>query len=398
MTGKKNEGAAPKKRRARGDGGLHWDKARQRWIGEVTVGYRADGKRMTRKVSDANKTEALRKLKELQRDLDDGLPVAAGNYTVAAAVADWPRFGLHGRSAATVANYSTLANEHIVPALGTRKLRELTAEDLDRWLEDKADSLSTATLRDIRSILKRVIARAQSRDKVKRNVALLCEVPIGQAGRPSKSLTFEQAEAVLKAAEDSPLHAYIVLSLLIGARTEEMRELRWDHVDLIGKPRATPPVPPAIMVWRSVRAGGDTKTRKSRRTLALPNRAVDALAAHGERQNLWRANTGRTWRDDDLVFVSYTGAPLDAANVRREFRRVVRAAGLNGKEWTPREMRHSFVSLLSADGMPLEQISRLVGHSSTAVTETVYRKQIKPVLLEGAQVMDRLFPEPPGAA
>ena len=98
------------------------------------------------------------------------------------------------------------------------------------------------------------------------------------------------------------------------------------------------------------------------------------------------------------MFVSHTGAPLDAANVRREFRKVVRAAGLNGKEWTPREMRHSFVLLLSADGIPLEQISRLVGHSSTAVTETVYRKQIKPVLLEGAQVIDKLFPESPEAA
>ena len=84
--------------------------------------------------------------------------------------------------------------------------------------------------------------------------------------------------------------------------------------------------------------------------------------------------------------------------MRRDFRSVLRAAGLKPKEWTPRELRHGFVSLLSADGMPPEQISRLVGHSSTTVTETAYRKQIRPVLLEGAEVMDRLFPEPPEAA
>ena len=396
--GASDKSKTPRKRRARGDGGLYWDETRQRWIGEVTIGYRPNGKRITRKVSDANKTEALRKLKELRRDLDDGLPVAAGNYTVADAVKDWLRFGLHGRSASTVANYTTLAHQHIVPVFGGRKLRELTAEDLDQWLEDKSTDLSTNTLRDLRSILKRIIARAQSRDKVKRNVALLCEVPTGREGRPSKALTFEQAEAVLNAAEDSPLHAYLVLSLLIGARTEELRALTWSHVDLVGKPRAMPPVPPSIMVWHSVRVGGDTKTRKSRRTLAMPKRAVDALAAHGERQNLWRANTGRTWADEDVVFTSHTGEPLDAANVRRDFRTVLRAAGLKAKEWTPRELRHSFVSLLSADGMPLEQISRLVGHSSTTVTETVYRKQIRPVLLEGAEVMDRLFPESPEAA
>jgi integrase len=66
------------------------------------------------------------------------------------------------------------------------------------------------------------------------------------------------------------MYAYIVLSILIGARTEELRALTWEHVDLEGNLTANPPIPPPIMVWRSVRAGGDTKTRQSRRTLALP--------------------------------------------------------------------------------------------------------------------------------
>ncbi|MGW0806032.1 tyrosine-type recombinase/integrase, partial [Nonomuraea sp. NPDC002799] len=67
------------------------------------------------------------------------------------------------------------------------------------------------------------------------------------------------------------------------------------------------------------------------------------------------------------------------------------ALDLDPKQWTPRELRHSFVSLLSDQGIPLEEISRLVGHSSTAVTELVYRKQIRPVLQEGATAMDRIF-------
>jgi integrase len=55
-------------------------------------------------------------------------------------------------------------------------------------------------------------------------------------------------------------------------------------------------------------------------------------------------------------------------------------------------MRHSFVSLLSDSGLPIERISRLVGHSGSAVTETVYRQQISPVIEEGATEMDRIFP------
>jgi integrase len=60
-------------------------------------------------------------------------------------------------------------------------------------------------------------------------------------------------------------------------------------------------------------------------------------------------------------------------------------------EWTPRELRHSFVSLLSDSGTPIEEISRLIGHKSTAVTELVYRKQIRPVVQSGADAMDRIF-------
>jgi integrase len=79
-------------------------------------------------------------------------------------------------------------------------------------------------------------------------------------------------------------------------------------------------------------------------------------------------------------------------SVLREFRRIAGTAGLNAAEWTPRELRHSFVSLLSDNGMPLEQIARLVGHSGTNVTETVYRHQIRPVMEDGATAMDRIFP------
>jgi site-specific recombinase XerD len=78
--------------------------------------------------------------------------------------------------------------------------------------------------------------------------------------------------------------------------------------------------------------------------------------------------------------------------VRRSFRQVVRAAGLDPKQWTPRELRHSFVSLLSDSGVPIEKISVLVGHNGTRVTEMVYRQQLRPVIQDGAATMDSIFP------
>jgi integrase len=179
--------------------------------------------------------------------------------------------------------------------------------------------------------------------------------------------------------------AYVLVSLLTGARTEELRALTWSHVDLTGSPDATPPVPPHMRVWRSVRAGGATKTRTSRRTLALPERCVEALNEQRQRQSA-QCVAGSRGEDSGLVFASEAGTPLDAANVRRGFRRIATAAGLMPPKCTPRELRHSFVSLLSDKGVPIEQIARLVGHfGGSAVTETVYRKQLRPVITKAPQ-------------
>lgn len=374
-------------RRSRGDGGLSWDDSRNRWIASVTVGYTPQGKRIVKRGSGKTKTEAQRKLREIIRDYEDGTVTDGKSYAVAQAVTDWLKFGQSGRAGETIERNTILANTHIIPSLGARKLRELTADEVDQWLAEKAKILSTDTLHKLHSILRRSVTRAQAREKVKRNVVLLCDIPQGLDGRPSKSLTFHQAEALLAAAEDTPMHAYIVVSLLTGARTEELRPLTWPHVSLDS-------VPPFIEVWHSVRAKGETKTLKSRRSLELPQRCVDVLRLHRARQDEIRESAGARWHNNDLVFASAVGGQLDAANVRRAFRKVATVAGLDAADWTPRELRHSFVSLLSDGGVPIEQIARLVGHSSTSTTERVYRHQIRPVIQGGAEVMDRLFIDP----
>jgi hypothetical protein len=139
----------------------------------------------------------------------------ASHYTVADAVGDWLLYGLNGRQESTRRNRRILAGGHIIPALGARKLKALTAEEVDKWLADKANSLSTSTLRRVRSILAQSITRAQARDKVARNVVLLCECPTGQEGRPSKALTLVQAESLLAAAlkfSSFTVRAYVVVS------------------------------------------------------------------------------------------------------------------------------------------------------------------------------------------
>jgi integrase len=282
---------------------------------------------------------------------------------------------------------------HIYPFLGERKLRELKAAEFEKWLGDRSRLLSTSSLRNVHGCLNRSVRRAMARDLVRRNVVELVRVPTGRPGRPSKSLTAQNVDDVLKKTAPDRLHHYIVVSLLTGARTEEqLRALRWDHVHLDGIPDTRPPVPPHMEVWRSVRDGGDTKTRRSRRTLALPARCVEAFRKQRVQQATDRLLAGEAWQESGLVFTTAVGSELDAANVRRDLRRaLVLVPGVVPEMWTPRELRHSFVSVLSDAGIPVEQISQLVGHRGTTVTELVYRHQLRPVLQTGATVMDQLF-------
>lgn len=389
------------RRRGRGEDAVYFDhegtrcqdtrahhRCQGRWRGVISLGFGPDGKRVRRKVSGQTKTAVADALKALHAELDRGLHTSR-TYTVRQAVDDWLENGLPGRSDRTRSVYRE-ATAPLLDQIGSRPLRELTAGDVRTGLDALSATLSTRYLQIARAALARAIKYAEAHDLVGRNVALLIDPPKGQEGRPSRSFTLGQAHAVLAAAAESRLNAYVVLSLTVGIRTEEARELRWDHLDLEGAPDPDPPVPASVAVWRSAREGGDTKTSKSRRTLALPQTAVHALKEHRKRQAADRLAAGSIWQDHGLVFASAIGTPVDAANVRREFRRITASAGL-GEGWAPRDMRHTFVSLMSADGVPVEEIARLAGHNRTATTELVYRHELRPVITTGAEVMDRIL-------
>src|ERR1700689_5425325 len=255
-----------------------------------------------RKVSGTTKAAVIDKLRDLHNQLDKGITPKAGytHYTLRQAADDWLAHGLEGRSPKTIKKNQNVL-EPILTVIGARKLRDLTAADVRQALAAMAAGYSTAAVSMGHLALKRAIRHAEAGDLISRNVATLADTPKGQEGRPSKSLTLDQAIAVITAAATLPvmelrlglkdvrrpaelMHAYITLSLLAGLRTEEARPLPGPHVNLDGAPAARPPIPPHVAVWRSVRAHGDTKTEQSRRTLGLPAAAVQALHAWSESQ------------------------------------------------------------------------------------------------------------------
>ncbi|HZD15518.1 MAG TPA: tyrosine-type recombinase/integrase [Pseudonocardiaceae bacterium] len=150
------------------------------------------------------------------------------------------------------------------------------------------EQLSSRSLRLIHQILERAIPQAQARDKVRRNVASLITVPEGKEGHPSKAMTLDQAIRLLEALEtetDLWLAAYVVLSPVTGIRTEEARALTWAELDLQAG---------TVAMYRAVRTTGDTKTRKSRRLLKLPTKAIHTLRTHHTHQTAQRHEAADT--------------------------------------------------------------------------------------------------------
>ena len=201
-----------------------------------------------------------------------------------------------------------------------------------------------------------------------------------RAGRPGDDSG--QAVALLETVESGThrLAAYVVLSLLAGVRTEEARAITWDEVDLKAG---------TVAVYRSVRVKGDTKTRKSRRVLKLPTQAVQALRAHHARQAAERLAAGETWQEHDLVFCREDGTPLDRWHVGQELQKITSAARLGGAWAFPGATALVCVHPERARCPPGGH--QRGGHSSTSVTETVYRHEIRPALTKGATAMNRIL-------
>jgi integrase len=121
---------------------------------------------------------------------------------------------------------------------------------------------------------------------------------------------------------------------------------------------------------------------------APPGSGCSRCWGHRKAQAADRLALGAAYADHGLVFCDEAGAPSSRFHVRYMFRKLCREAGLPA--YTLRETRHTFVSVLSDSGVPIEQISDAVGHASSNVTRTVYRHQIADEITAAATAWDEI--------
>jgi integrase len=376
------------KKRGQGEGGLYFSESRQRWVGVLDLGRGADGTRRRTKMYGKTRAEVRRKLEEAQKAAAAGLSADDQRTTVAEFCAYWLRHGIPAaaQSPNSIANIEWAVNSHIVPRIGHRRLRELTADDVDKLLRDMASAgYSKHTMVRVHGELARILRFAERSGKVMRNVAALVDVPAGPK-KQGRSLTVAEAKALLDTAAEDRLEALYVTGLLMGLRPGELLGLPWVAVDL---PKGRLRVSQSLKREHNKLVIGEPKTLRSRRTLDMPNLVVAALTRHRDQQEKDRVAAAEEWVETGLVFTTTAGTPIDPSNLRREFAKLTRRAGIG--HWHPHELRHSSASLLSAAGVPIEQISDVLGHEGPRTTAAVYRHLVNPSVSAGKAPMDLLF-------
>lgn len=288
-----------------------------------------------------------------------------------------------GRLRATTAkSYQQHADDYLVPHLGDVRLVDLRPEHIEgmfRAVREDRDRrglqpLSAATEARILATLRNAVRAAMRRGLIHTDPTLPVETRKGDGRKvaPWDMETFEQFAAWLAgkdpASATGRLAAVVHLVSRTGLRLGEVCGLRWEDVDLAAG---------RLTVHQQAQAIGGTvvygppKSREStdRRVPLVPD-AVAALRAHRKAQAAERLAWGEAWTDSGLVFTRPGGAGLVPTTLSRTFVGAVKASGLRRTRF--HDLRHLAATHMLSQGVPLVLVSRVLGHSSPAITGAIY--------------------------
>ncbi len=283
-------------------------------------------------------------------------------------------------------SYGTMIRAHIVPGLGTLRLKDLRPEHLQRFYLERLEGgakrrkggLSPRTVAYMHAVLHQALKQAVREGLLVRNVAEAVNPP-RQPRHEIHPPTAQDMRKLFEAARGHRLSALFLLAWATGARRGELLALRWSDIDLDK---------PTVTITRNLirtRAEGlvftEPKTTLSRRTIPIPDVARRELRAHKARQNQERLLVGAAYKDAGLVFTVPDGGPVDPRNASRSFDALLTKAEL--PHYRFHDLRHAFASTLLELGEHPKVVQTLLGHSTIAQTLNTY-SHLTPGLAEKA--------------
>jgi integrase len=265
--------------------------------------------------------------------------------------------------------YSYCVRRHIVPELGDIPLLRLTAQAIEGWLlRMQAKQLSPATVHQAFRVLRTALRQAVTWGMIPRSPLSLVRSP----RFPTREMQVWDEEQIrlflAEAKRSSRYYTLYLAALLTGMRQGELLGLRWANIDWAFSRVSINHT--LARVHRQVDFR-EPKSRRSRRTVALPPVLVEALKELQTVQEERRRQLRDGYENRDLVFCQQDGRPLHGHNVtQRDFRRIIRRASLPRIRF--HDLRHCCATLLLRQGVHPKVVGEQLGHASVGITLDVY--------------------------
>ncbi len=302
-------------------------------------------------------------------------------------------------------DYRLHIETNIIPLIGQVTLTRLGTREVDHWLttlrqrtsERTGKPLSERTVEYSLAVLRRALQFAVDWRYMATNPASqrMRMAKRRRRIRPSKIqfLMPAQANALLRAVKNQDQEALYALALTTGMRAGELFALMWSDVNL-----DTCRLTVNRALAQTKRKKGEEgerfilrnpKTFGSRRTIDIPKVAVEALRRHRLRQQELRFLSGSAWMEQDYVFTSKVGTPLDSCNALHRLHLTLEANHLPKIRFY--DLRHTHASLLISEGVHAKKIAERLGHASIKLTMDTYGHLFEGSDQESAERMDRIF-------
>lgn len=352
-------------KRTNGEGSIYRRKD-GRWVGSIHV-RTTTGKYERRYIYGKTRGDVEQKFADLRRKLDQGAQLPPAKLTVSAYLTEWVEQTAAKRvRPSTLTSYRHSINRYINPQLGDKKLDKLTARDVRQFLGKlESQEIGTRTIQICHATLRAALEDATREEVLSRNVARLVRAPRSQADE-RQPLSVEEARTLLKSSRDHRLYALFEVLVLLGVRRSEALGLRWQDVDFgVG----------SIAIRNSLHRTSEglvllpPKTKRSRRSIPLPEMVISTLKKHQRRQ-LVEAAESKDWHSTGFVFTTPLGTPIDPRNCTRIFQK--QCADVGVPVVPLHAMRHTCVSLLLSMDVPPRVVMEIAGHSALDVTMNVY--------------------------
>lgn len=323
----------------------------------------------------AKKGDAERWLREVETTVDRGawIDPAGQRVTFQAWVDEYTR--ITPKRATTAARDRAVLRTWWLPALGPMPLGRITPAHVRKVVDQMTAKLAPKTVATNYGVARAVFRAAVDHERIATSPCRAIRLPAARRVE-QRFVTVEELLRIVEALPE-PYRPVAWLGGVLGLRLSEITGLRAGRIDLA---RRTITIDRTTSeVEGKLRENEDTKTASSRRTLVMPARVADELAAHLER-------TGRTG-PDDYVVQAPRGGPLRATQFRnRVWRPAVERAGLPGL--TIHQLRHSAVGLLITEGAHATAIQQRLGHASIRTTIDVYGHLLPEVDRGTADLLD----------